>query len=377
MLDLTLTTCLLLMAGLGLTEASTNVYLHPSPPRQETRLSPQKSSLLLSRHLGLECSESIQEEDEQWLMDSMQSASDFVGKGGNALLVTMAEEDSREAIPASLQPAITAPDAFWRQSADSLVDHYLSRASRVYSSIYSSSHSAPLSLGFPRLLDTWTLTEPTKATETFIEEVSTLVDFLETDSQYGESKFGAFDLQSLHEIKAHYGLDSEQYESAKETLNAFFQSCLAKPNLNLAIVTRPSSAENVRRQPPPSQTPMPVPQEPIGSFARCFQTESACVNDTSSCSGHGACVQAKQAEGQGGCWVCACAATLNQKGKKEVWAGQACERKDVSGPFVLLSGTVIALVLLIAGSIVLLFGIDADKLPSTLTGAVAPGLKRD
>ncbi|TFK53573.1 hypothetical protein OE88DRAFT_1717789 [Heliocybe sulcata] len=309
-------------------------------------------------------------------MGTVESTNDFVGKGGDALLVTLSEEDSTEAIPESLQPAVTAPDSFWRYHADSLVERYLSRASRVYSSIYSSSYSSPLSLGIPRLLDTWTLTKPTKATETFIEEVAALVDFLETPSEDGEPKFGAFDLQGLHEVKAHYGADSEQYQSAKETLNAFFQSALAKPNLNFAIVTHPSSAMNAKRQPPPSQSPLPMPQEPIGSFARCFQSESACVNGTSSCSDHGACVQAK-AQGQGGCWVCACAATRSEKGKVETWAGQACERKDVSGPFVLLTGTVITLILLIAGSVGLLFGIDADKLPSTLTGAVAPGLKRD
>lgn len=51
---------------------------------------------------------------------------------------------------------------------------------------------------------------------------------------------------------------------------------------------------------------------------------------------------------------------------------------DVLGrPFVLLAGTVIALILLVAGSIGLLTAVGSQELPSTLTGAVAGGHKRE
>ena len=43
----------------------------------------------------------------------------------------------------------------------------------------------------------------------------------------------------------------------------------------------------------------------------------------------------------------------------------------------LISGTVIALILLVAGSVALLTGVGSQELPSTLTGAVAGGHKRD
>ena len=46
-------------------------------------------------------------------------------------------------------------------------------------------------------------------------------------------------------------------------------------------------------------------------------------------------------------------------------------------PFVLLTGTVIALILLVGGSVALLTSIGAQELPSTLTGGVAGGLKRE
>lgn len=46
-------------------------------------------------------------------------------------------------------------------------------------------------------------------------------------------------------------------------------------------------------------------------------------------------------------------------------------------PFVLLGGTVIALILLIVGSVALLSGVGSQELPSTLTGAVVGGSKRE
>jgi len=76
------------------------------------------------------------------------------------------------------------------------------------------------------------------------------------------------------------------------------------------------------------------------------------------------------------CFVCACSTTKDSMGRTENWAGEACERKDVSGPFVLLAGTTIGLLIVIVGSIGLLYKVGETALPSTLTGNVG-GLKRD
>lgn len=46
-------------------------------------------------------------------------------------------------------------------------------------------------------------------------------------------------------------------------------------------------------------------------------------------------------------------------------------------PFVLLTGTAVVLILLVAGSVALLSAIGSNELPSTLTGGVAHGSKRD
>jgi len=68
--------------------------------------------------------------------------------------------------------------------------------------------------------------------------------------------------------------------------------------------------------------------------------------------------------------------TVSDKGKKQTWVGEMCERKDISGPFVLITGTVIGLLLLIGGSISLLYNVGEHELPSTLLGGVV-GVRKD
>lgn len=46
-------------------------------------------------------------------------------------------------------------------------------------------------------------------------------------------------------------------------------------------------------------------------------------------------------------------------------------------PFVLITGTVIGLILLIFGSVALLYGIGEHELPSTLLAGAAPGAKKE
>jgi hypothetical protein len=136
----------------------------------------------------------------------------------------------------------------------------------------------------------------------------------------------------------------------------------------------PSILLNKRQAQPPQQSPLPpqspVPQQPISGVSTCFASADICTDSTNSCSGRGQCLQASKAGRT--CFICACSKT-SDKGKTQTWVGDACERKDISGPFVLLAGSTIALILLIAGSISLLAGISSEKLPSTLTGGAVNG----
>jgi len=71
------------------------------------------------------------------------------------------------------------------------------------------------------------------------------------------------------------------------------------------------------------------------------------------------------------CFVCTCSVTKTGQGnrvKTEKWVGESCERLDVSGPFVLITGTVVAMILIVVGSVSLLYSVGNIELPSTLMG---------
>jgi hypothetical protein len=213
-------------------------------------------------------------------------------------------------------------------------------------------------------------------TETFISELSALVAFLESDDLSWD-RFGAFRITGLRTIADAYGRESEQYTLAASSLTAALRSALSKkPHLNMVIFTHPektraNGVERVERRQDQSPLPDPVPLPPVGSDRLCFTSEEICSNSTDSCSGHGTCVEAIKAGRT--CFTCACEATQDSPGRTQYWAGSKCERKDVSGPFVLIAGTVITLILIVVSSVALLFGVGNQPLPSVLTSS-APGM---
>ncbi|TFY54291.1 hypothetical protein EVJ58_g8952 [Rhodofomes roseus] len=356
----------------GLTGA-VDVYLHPASATASS-LSALKADAALSRHLGLEYHAALGDDLE--MNEALGRQEPFVGKGpGSALLVGVNEEDAAAAIPASYEKSFSLSSGTYTASLSTLIPTFLDRAHHTYSHIY-----APETLPekTPRIIDIFSA--PSSASQTFLSQMTTLVNFAESDD-VPTDKFAAVLLSGLSELAAEHGRESEQYKLAAETIRGFLSSVTEKRDLKLAVITFPSSVTHVNRQVSstlqPPQTPFPPPKpgpaEPINAIATCYSTAEACGNSTSSCSGHGQCVQASK---QGHtCYVCACSATKDTKGHTENWAGNSCERRDVSGPFVLLSGTVIALILLVGGSIALLTAIGEQELPSTLTGGVVPSRK--
>ncbi|KIM76001.1 hypothetical protein PILCRDRAFT_826855 [Piloderma croceum F 1598] len=356
----------LLLAGLS---QAVQVYLNPQPAVPST-LSPSHASFVLSRHLGLEFLESAGDD----LHGELWNEQPFVGQGSRSgLLLTIDEVDARDIIPPSMKASFSLSDSTSVPSLSSLILTYLHRARHAYSSIYSEpSHT---SQGIPRFLDIFAVSSP--ATETFISETSALSEFLDAD-EASTDKFAAFELKGLSHIAETYGCSSEQYQLAARTTRAVLQSALSKSNINLALLTSSASTSRSKRLAQPPQSPLPppspIPQQPISGVSTCFLSENVCTNSTNSCTGRGVCLQASKAGKT--CFVCACNKTTTSNGKTQTWVGDACERKDISGPFVLLAGSSIVLVLLIAGSISLLAGIGDENLPSTLTGG-AVGVKKE
>jgi len=376
---MTPTSTLILLCGLTHLANAVNVYLYPPPAVVPAQLGASRANLAISRHLNLERFERFGDEHENWADALSFNEEGLVGTGArDGLLITMNDEDASDILPLSLKQTFSLPSP----SVDSLtplVRGYIHRAVQVYTNVASESSSISSKQAI-QLLDVFSA--PTEANRAFITSASALVDFLDnTASEKSESNapenFGAFELSGLKGLAEQYGANSESYQTAVNLVKAIFSSALSRDNLHLVIITYPSATLYSKRQQPP-QSPLPMiphPAEPISAVSGCFGSADACSNATDSCTGHGECVSATKLGRT--CFVCACAASRDEQGRREEWAGQACERKDVSGPFVLLGGTTIVLILLIAGSIALLSAVGSTTLPSTLTGGVAGGAKRE
>jgi len=355
------------------------VYVHPAPAnvvRLPPVLSPTQARAVVSQQLGLDAFDPLDEVDSKVV--NLVTDSSFVGKGSrNAMLLTVGEDVLREIIPASLKSSFSISNPPSAASEVSLVvSSYLQRASHVYTNIYSATSSHPVQ-PVPRLLDTFSASF-SSATEEFLSETAQLVSIIEEEEN---DSFGAFELKGVSAIAAEYGRQSEQFKLAVETSRALFESAMAHPKLSFVVLSYPTTQSHTKRQqalqPPqsPLPPPLPSPQLPIGGVSTCHESADTCSNATEACSGHGACVQASKAGKT--CFVCSCNITHDASGRRDYWAGDSCQKKDISAPFTLITGTVIAVLLIVIGSVSLLYSIGDQQLPNLLTAGASGHIKRD
>ncbi|KAF5344000.1 hypothetical protein D9758_012881 [Tetrapyrgos nigripes] len=329
-----------------------NVYLNPQPSNLRQILDVNDASAVISHHVGLEMFESVP--------DAIRPSFDqtnFVAQGQkSALVLTLEDFDARRVLPAAWNPSfkLSTPSSTLVDSLSSVLSTFLHRARHVYSSLYESD------------LSSW---HPS--------EIASLQSFLKGSN---EPVFAAADFSGLRALRQEYGHDSHEYLQATRATREFLQEVISDAgSLQLAVLTYSSSYSKRQDGSLQSQVPLPSsapPQQPIGSISTCFTSSDACSNTTSSCSGRGQCVEASKAGKT--CFICACSATKTGEGNKVKtthWAGESCEKKDVSGPFVLFVGIGIVMILLAVGSVSLLYGIGEQMLPPTLLGTVVTAKK--
>jgi hypothetical protein len=116
-----------------------------------------------------------------------------------------------------------------------------------------------------------------------------------------------------------------------------------------------------------SNTTHPLPH----NIPQCFTSQSQCENVTNTCSGHGSCYKAHT-----NCFKCKCGTTLarvNPDGTKKTvqWGGNACQKKDVSVPFVLFASFGVVMSALVVGAIGMLWSMGSQELPSVIGAGVA------
>ncbi|KAF3927354.1 hypothetical protein ABW21_db0203675 [Orbilia brochopaga] len=98
----------------------------------------------------------------------------------------------------------------------------------------------------------------------------------------------------------------------------------------------------------------------------CFESHDVCGNNTNSCNGRGSCMKSST---QSNCWSCACNATIikvNGLNKTTYWGGNACQKEDVSVPFLLFTTFAIAMTLGIAWTINKMLSMGEEELPGEL-----------
>lgn len=343
----------LLAVGLVSPASAVTVYLHPPPTTAvPSQLDTRHASLALAHHLGLEKFEQIGTGDGVWDGGALTAEQEgVVGTAPkNGLLVTLSEADAKgkftmhfdicsnlmHDMPVVLPSGLTQTSRLPSPPMDSLyplIQTYIHRAAELYTNIFTDFSPISSTSRLP-LLDIFSA--PTQANRKFITSVASLVDYLDakSTSDSGYENFAAFELDGLADLAQQYGTDSEAYQTAVKTLQAVFTSAMAHPDLKFAVLTFvPATSEWKRADDDEPQTPMNPPKAPpaapISAISGCFASADACGNATDSCSGHGECVAASKLGRT--CYVCACGVTVDDKGRKEEWAGQACERKDVSG----------------------------------------------
>jgi hypothetical protein len=140
-------------------------------------------------------------------------------------------------------------------------------------------------------------------------------------------------------------------------------------------------AQNVKRQASVSQfqgqTKAAAANPAISRIPFRFPSLSECESGTKNCTGHGKCFRVLNSGGEERTelYSCKCKPTVvtTKDGKNSTyqWAGNACQKIDVSTPFWLLAGTSIFLFTVISLGIGMLYTMGNEELPSVIGAGVS------
>ncbi|KAG8948161.1 hypothetical protein FRC04_009960 [Tulasnella sp. 424] len=371
-------------------------FLPPNPTQhhQAPALNPTEANTLISHHLGLDVYENLPDQVEGWWHKVTgwvygNVVTSGVGQGQqDSVLIVIQSDHPEDFIPSDMKQSFIIPDAPSASMFTDLIHAYTERASHLFDSVFSSLSPFLASIketpAYKQLLDIFDLAG--EGAKHFVEEFGRLVEWVDEEiegkskatSSPDEDKFSAFEVKGLAELEKAQGRESEQYITAAKSM----QAVLSNPNLQnrqVAIVVVPPETSRRQKRAPQSAADSSLltasNNKVVFSTSTCFKSNETCTDKTSGCSGHGSCNPVTIAGKT--CYTCSCAVTKNDKGRRQWWAGQACERLDMSTPFTLLAGTALALIVLVVFSVGLLQAVGSEQLPNTLTAAASAHPKRE
>lgn len=109
----------------------------------------------------------------------------------------------------------------------------------------------------------------------------------------------------------------------------------------------------------------------------CYASNSSCNEMTNTCSGHGYCYRKSGSSDQStnsDCYSCKCQETTLRKDDGTVqkirWGGSACQKRDISSPFFLVTGVTILILVATGAAIGMLYSVGSEQLPGVISAGV-------
>ncbi|KAK9473195.1 uncharacterized protein V1510DRAFT_415371 [Dipodascopsis tothii] len=227
-----------------------------------------------------------------------------------------------------------------------------------------------------------------KADSLFMDEAIAFNYFIEEFQQAvtANNQLAVLFFNSLNSMFVKYGADSVQYNAARALFAKLLQKLTLEtaPSVPVTAVllpggNAPAPAKKAKRAAGEAFGNKHVsPSIPVSIMAEsvCYQSQDECEIFTNFCSGgHGQCMQLY---GQDGCFSCSCMSTYDETTRQRTyWAGEYCQKIDVTTPFQIFFWFLIVSLLFLAWTIKAMMSIGKEELPPVLAAATMVQAKQN
>ncbi|KAJ8098804.1 hypothetical protein POJ06DRAFT_142445 [Lipomyces tetrasporus] len=215
----------------------------------------------------------------------------------------------------------------------------------------------------------------------FMDEALAFNSFINNFAQSvkSDSQLAVLFFNSLNSVLVQYGADSVKYNVASALVNKLLQQLVLEtaPSTPITAVLLPGGAQTASSKKAKrganteafgNQHVSPAVSVGILAETPSYTTQEECEVMTNFCSGgHGICMQMY---GQEGFYGCSCISTYDETTRQRTfWAGDYCQKTDVTVPFQIFFWFLIISILFLAWTIKAMMSIGSEELPAVLAAA--------